>query len=422
MRPSPARQSAPSPQSWIPIESLDNLPELEELLDSSNLVDSGQNRAVRQGEDGQLYVADLSLSSKKPTPKAQDFEKHEARRRSHRHWNSKRRTLHLKRKARAQQILFSILGVALAISLVGGATSYFDKADATAATIPNSNENSTPTPKFIPVKVDLVVEGNSIQVLSVAESLTEFQQQHDLVGLAPMQTRFEKIDTFKRSAPAIEFRYPKIISVNVDSTTKTILATDLTVGKALNNNGIVVDGDDVISVALDASVRGITNISVNRVSTSTRSAQEVVSFSVIKQDDASLAKGKTKVKQSGVNGLADVIYTQTIQDGQIISEVVSSRNVIKAPVNQIVSVGTKPLGTESGKASWYAHTPGTCAHKTLPFGTIVTVRNSNTGATTTCRVADRGPFGAGRIIDLTKDVFARIASTSQGVIPVTISW
>ncbi len=34
----------------------------------------------------------------------------------------------------------------------------------------------------------------------------------------------------------------------------------------------------------------------------------------------------------------------------------------------------------------------------------------------------RGPFGAGRIIDLTKDVFARIASISQGVVPVTISW
>lgn len=111
------------------------------------------------------------------------------------------------------------------------------------------------------------------------------------------------------------------------------------------------------------------------------------------------------MKQSGVNGLADVIYTSTIQDGQVLSEVVSSRNIVKAPVGQIIRVGTKPLGVESGKASWYAHIPGTCAHKTLPFGTIVTVKNSNTGATTTCRVADRGPFGAGPIIDLTKDVF-----------------
>ena len=49
MRQSPARKSAPVSQSWIPIESLESLPEMEELLDSSLLVDSGQSRAVRKG-------------------------------------------------------------------------------------------------------------------------------------------------------------------------------------------------------------------------------------------------------------------------------------------------------------------------------------------------------------------------------------
>ena len=423
MRQSPARKSAPVSQSWIPIESLESLPEMEELLDSSLLVDSGQNRAVRKGSVTRpISPARPSFSSRSAnlveTEPAKDLEKHEARKRSHRRWNSKRRTLHLKRKARVQKVFFSLLGVALAISFVGGATAYLSKSEVPA----NALGSKSSIPKFIPKKVDLIIEGNQTQVLSVASSLNEFQVQHGLVGLAPMQQRFEEIDSLKRSAPPVEFRYPKIISINVDSSTKTILATDLTVGQALNNNGVIVDGDDIVSVSLDASPMGVRNVSINRVSTSTRSAQEVVPFSVTNQDDSTLAKGKTSVKQSGVNGLADIIYTSTIQDGQVLSEVVSSRNIVKAPVGQIIRVGTKPLGVESGKASWYAHTPGTCAHKTLPFGTIVTVKNSNTGATTTCRVADRGPFGAGRIIDLTKDVFARIASISQGVVPVTISW
>jgi rare lipoprotein A len=81
-----------------------------------------------------------------------------------------------------------------------------------------------------------------------------------------------------------------------------------------------------------------------------------------------------------------------------------------------------PRNSQTGGASWYDAPAGTCAHRSLPFGTIVTVINEATGASTTCRVADRGPFVAGRIIDLSRDTFAKIASTSSGVIQVRIEW
>jgi rare lipoprotein A len=79
--------------------------------------------------------------------------------------------------------------------------------------------------------------------------------------------------------------------------------------------------------------------------------------------------------------------------------------------------------SESGKASWYDQAPdGTCAHKTLPMGTIVKVTNTANGKSTTCRVADRGPYHDGWIIDLAKSTFAQIAPTSAGVISVRIEW
>lgn len=43
----------------------------------------------------------------------------------------------------------------------------------------------------------------------------------------------------------------------------------------------------------------------------------------------------------------------------------------------------------------------TAAHKTLPFGTRVLVTNLDNRRTVTVRINDRGPFVAGRIIDLT---------------------
>jgi rare lipoprotein A len=56
------------------------------------------------------------------------------------------------------------------------------------------------------------------------------------------------------------------------------------------------------------------------------------------------------------------------------------------------------------------------------MGTSVRVTNLANGATVTCRVADRGPFVAGRIIDLDREDFDRIASASTGVIDVRIEW
>jgi rare lipoprotein A (peptidoglycan hydrolase) len=79
--------------------------------------------------------------------------------------------------------------------------------------------------------------------------------------------------------------------------------------------------------------------------------------------------------------------------------------------------------TQSGGATWYdAAPPGTCAHKTLPMGTVVTIRNNSTGATATCTVSDRGPYADGMIIDLAKDVFQKLAPLSQGVVQATITW
>jgi rare lipoprotein A len=42
----------------------------------------------------------------------------------------------------------------------------------------------------------------------------------------------------------------------------------------------------------------------------------------------------------------------------------------------------------------------TAAHRTLPFGTRVTVTNHHTGSSVVVRINDRGPFVRGRVIDL----------------------
>jgi rare lipoprotein A len=83
---------------------------------------------------------------------------------------------------------------------------------------------------------------------------------------------------------------------------------------------------------------------------------------------------------------------------------------------------TTASNTQEGGASWYDYNPGECAHQTIPKGTVVTVTRVSTGASITCVVTDRGPFGAGRIIDLDRATFAQLADPSAGIIQVRITW
>ncbi len=93
--------------------------------------------------------------------------------------------------------------------------------------------------------------------------------------------------------------------------------------------------------------------------------------------------------------------------------------------------------TETGKASYYAdkfngrrtangeifrQRKKTAASKTLPFGTIVKVKNLSNGRTVKVRINDRGPFVQGRFIDLSKKAAKKIGMIRSGVQPVQIKY
>jgi len=90
---------------------------------------------------------------------------------------------------------------------------------------------------------------------------------------------------------------------------------------------------------------------------------------------------------------------------------------------------------EEGFASWYG--PGfhgkrtsngeiydmhamTAAHKTLPMGTALRVTRTDTGANIVVRLNDRGPFVAGRIVDLSYRAAQALDMIGAGTAPVRI--
>ncbi len=56
-----------------------------------------------------------------------------------------------------------------------------------------------------------------------------------------------------------------------------------------------------------------------------------------------------------------------------------------------------------------------CAHRTLPFGTVLVVTNISNGRSVTVRVNDRGPFVSGRIADLSRGAASRLDMVESGI-------
>jgi rare lipoprotein A len=89
----------------------------------------------------------------------------------------------------------------------------------------------------------------------------------------------------------------------------------------------------------------------------------------------------------------------------------------------------------TGKASWYGREQQggptasgerfdmhalTAAHKTLRLGTRVRVVNLANGRSVVVRINDRGPYGRGRIIDVSYAAARELGMIDKGVVPVRV--
>lgn len=78
-------------------------------------------------------------------------------------------------------------------------------------------------------------------------------------------------------------------------------------------------------------------------------------------------------------------------------------------------------GNSTASGEPYRPSSFTAAHKTLPFGTELRVVRRDTGEAVDVTVNDRGPFVAGRIVDLSRAAAEAIDLTTAGVADVCIT-
>ncbi|HEX8109178.1 MAG TPA: septal ring lytic transglycosylase RlpA family protein [Kofleriaceae bacterium] len=82
--------------------------------------------------------------------------------------------------------------------------------------------------------------------------------------------------------------------------------------------------------------------------------------------------------------------------------------------------GAEQQGGPTASGERFDRNKLTAAHRTLPLGTRVRVTNTRNGRSVEVRINDRGPYGHGRIIDLSEAAARRLDMIAAGVVPVIV--
>jgi len=211
------------------------------------------------------------------------------------------------------------------------------------------------------------------------------------------------------------------MTVVIDRGEQILHTQALTVGQALEESDLHLDTDDIVKPGRDTFAESGIKVIVTRVQITEESVEKPIAFDKKVNEDDKLSWRKNTVTQKGENGIQKLTYRVSKYDGKEVNRKLLNTETIKEPTTQISTQGTYvKLGTgHTGGASWYAWT-GTmaAANPWLPMGSYVKVTNTENGKSVIVKINDRGPFVGGRIIDLDKVAFAKIASIGAGVINV----
>lgn len=148
-----------------------------------------------------------------------------------------------------------------------------------------------------------------------------------------------------------------IISVGILSTGYSILNKDVTLivkGKesavstfkssvkdVLEEQNVVYDENDIISLDLDYKLKDGTKIEVIDVREEIIKEDKEIPFEINVVEDANLLKGESKVETEGKEGTNELVYKVTYHNGKKVEKTFVEEVVASEPVDKVIKKGTK---------------------------------------------------------------------------------
>lgn len=185
-------------------------------------------------------------------------------------------------------------------------------------------------------EIDVEVDGEQRKVWTTALTVGEAVEAMGWRG----ETRVSASRSASLGRDVLRVSTQKTIHLVVDGQVIDGVSSAPTVREALREIGLVLEEGDEVSVPLDATAVDGLVVLVTRASTGGGTVNEVVPFEVTEVKDPSLVVGNRVVETPGRTGLRTTTYELTIVGGAVVGRTAVASVVTKAPVTQVIRVGS----------------------------------------------------------------------------------
>ncbi|MGX5655076.1 ubiquitin-like domain-containing protein [Geodermatophilus nigrescens] len=195
--------------------------------------------------------------------------------------------------------------------------------------------------------LQLTVDGVSSEVyvtaLSVDEALEQLGYRAD--GMVLSASRSERLPL---DGMALSITTPKAVTLVVDGATRVVTTTAATAGDLLAEQGVALGEHDRTSLLATQPLLGAMRLQVFRVAVTEQVVTAPVPFRTVETEDPNAFEGEETVTQEGVAGEQATTFRVTVTDGVETAREQLNTAVTRAPVDELVSVGTKERPAPAG--------------------------------------------------------------------------
>ncbi len=131
------------------------------------------------------------------------------------------------------------------------------------------------------------------------------------------------------------------VQLTADGKTAELVLLPTTVEEVLDQQGILLDSDDIVEPALDTQLKEGDHIVVKRVMKVLEKEEDITDYKTIYQADSSITIGDVQVTQKGRTGKVEKTYKVTYVDGEPTEKELVSKKTLKKKKDKIISYGTK---------------------------------------------------------------------------------
>ena len=190
-------------------------------------------------------------------------------------------------------------------------------------------------------KVDVQADGKETTLIAhYGDTVAQVLQQ---AGISLDSDDVVTPDLSTQVEDGIQIQVTRMYQITVAADGNEVHATvkEGSVSEAIEQAGITLGSEDILNVDADQQVDSDMEINISRVTYQEVTETREIPYQTITRTDSSMDAGTEKIQTAGKNGEEEVVVRQKLVDGEVTETEDVSSTVITQPVDEIRLVGTK---------------------------------------------------------------------------------